>query len=387
MSSVQPVIDWLIDGARTTMPSGLAVGEMCERLVACGLPLWRVALFVRALHPEVMGSRFTWRQGKPVEVSSAPHAFMQTPDYQASPIAHVYGTGAALRRRLADPACPNDFAVIDEFRQEGITDYLATPLHFVDGSAQVITWSTRAPGGFSDEQAAGLEALARPLARAVEIRMLRHTATTLLSTYVGRHAGERVLAGRIKRGDTEAIHAAIWLSDMRGFTQRADRMAPAALIELLNRYFDCQVPTIASHGGQVLKFMGDGLLAIFPVGPDGDAGAVCRAALAAAREAREKIAALASEQGGEGVRFGLALHLGEVLYGNIGSGDRLDFTCIGPGVNLAARIEKLTGAKGRSILASAEFARHCGSDLAPVGAFALQGFSAAQAVFGLAEEA
>jgi adenylate cyclase len=210
---------------------------------------------------------------------------------------------------------------------------------------------------------------------------------TLLDTYVGRHAGARILAGQIRRGDTEAIHAAIWLSDMRGFTSLADRLAPQRLIDLLNRYFDAQVPPILDRGGEVLKFMGDGLLAIFPVAPeDGDAGTACANALAAARDARARIGALTPPADANDVRFGLALHLGDLLYGNIGGETRLDFTCIGPAVNLAARLEKLAGELGRAILASADFARRCPGALLPVGEFALKGFDAAQRVYGLADE-
>ena len=381
------VAAWLMrDGARAALPAHRAIGEMCERLVAGGMPLWRVALFVGTLHPQVIGSRFIWHPGAPVDVESSPHEITATEAYRSSAVVHVFETRQPLRRRVGDPDCPEDFSIVPELRAEDATDYLAAPLFFSDDSVHCVSWSTRAPGGFTEAQIAGLDALNQPLAQAVEIRMLRRIAINLLDTYVGRHAGERVLAGRVRRGDTEAIDAVIWLSDMRGFTARADRMPPAALIELLNRYFDCQVPAIAAHGGDVLKFMGDGLLAIFPTGGAKDAAATCRDALAAAREARAAIAALGASDGGEAVRFGLALHVGEVLYGNIGSGPRLDFTCIGPAVNLAARIEKLAGTLGRTVLASGDFARHCGDAMTPVGAFALPGFSGKQAVFGLADE-
>ena len=222
------------------------------------------------------------------------------------------------------------------------------------------------------------------MARVAENRLLERTASVLLDTYVGNNAGPRILAGQIRRGDTTTINAAIWLSDMRGFTRLADRLPPQTLVDMLNRYFDCQVPAIAKHGGEVLKFIGDGLLAIFPIATGAEnPREVCLSALAAAQEARAAIAADPIE--GD-VRFGLALHVGEVLYGNIGSGNRLDFTCIGPAVNLAARIEKLTSELGRTILASDEFAGHCSSHLVPVGEFELRGFDVARAVFGLAEE-
>src|SRR5262249_50871361 len=299
-------------------------------------------------------------------------------------IARVYRTGEVIRRKIVDPDCPNDFPVLVDLRAEQVTDYLASPLVFSNGDIHAVTCTTRQPGGFTDAQIAALEAVMTPLARVAEIRGLRRLASNLLDTYVGHDAGERILAGHIRRGDIEEIHAAIWLSDMRGFTALADRQPPRVLIDLLNRYFDCQVPVILDHGAEVLKFMGDGLLAIFAIA--GDETEVCKRALAAARQVQANVADLA-KSAMQGLRFGLALHIGDVLYGNIGSGNRLDFTCIGPAVNFAARIEKLTSQVGREILASGEFARHCRGQFTALGEFSLPGFSAAQQVFGLENEA
>jgi adenylate cyclase len=383
------IVEWLTDGARSAPRPDLVLAELCERLVGCGIPLWRVSVFVRTLHPQIMGRRITWEAGSSVIVSEAPFDILDTADYRNSPVVAICAAGKAIRRRLADDDCPADFAVLAEFRDRGMTDYVGFPLLFTDGSIHAATWSTRQPGGFSDAQFRGLQTIITPLARVAEIRALWRTAGNLLDAYVGNQAGERILAGRIQRGHTEAIHAAIWLSDMRGFTALADRLPPEDLVDLLNRYFDCQVPAIQTHGGEVLKFMGDGLLAIFPLGENGaDASRICGTVLGAAREARASITALSRSTGvenGEGLRFGLALHLGSVLYGNIGGGNRLDFTCIGPAVNLAARLEKLAGKLGRTIVASGEFAQHC-REMQPIGQFTVAGFTAAQTVFGPAEE-
>ena len=175
---------------------------------------------------------------------------------------------------------------------------------------------------------------------------------------------------------------------MRGFTTLADTLPPQNLVDLLNRYFDCQVPAIVEHGGEVLKYMGDGLLAIFPIGAERDFSKICSAALEAGKEARGQIDALGASEGDcSGLRFGLALHVGDVLFGNIGSSNRLDFTCIGPAVNLAARLEKLAGRLGRTILASEDFVDRCSDDyLQPIGRFAVAGFAAEQVVYGLADE-
>jgi adenylate cyclase len=383
-SDIKAVVEWLIDGARSAPQPQQVLTQLSERLVSCGIPLWRVAVFVRTLHPNVMGRRLLWRPDAEVEVTEAPYELLETEYFRDSPIARVYQTGEAIRRKLADPDCPDDFPLIADLRAEEVTDYLASPLVFSNGDIHAVTCTTRKPGGFTDAQIAGIEAIMTPLARVAEIRGLRRMASNLLDTYVGHDAGERILAGHIRRGDIEEIHAAIWLSDMRGFTALADGLPPRVLIDLLNRYFDCQVPVILDHGAEVLKFMGDGLLAIFAIA--GDETEICKRALAAARRAQENIAALAGSTM-PGLRFGLALHIGDVLYGNIGSSNRLDFTCIGPAVNFAARLEKLTGQLGRVILASEDFARHCPGEFAPLGEFNLAGFSAPQSVFGLQDPA
>ena len=300
---------------------------------------------------------------------------------------HVSKTGESFRRRLADPDCIMDYGILHELRAEGVTDYFVAPLHFSGGEVHFSSWSTQQPGGFTDAEIEAIEAVIPPLARIGEIRAWYRVAGNLLTTYIGKNAGERVLAGHIRRGDTEAIHAAIWLSDMRGFTTLADTLPPQDLVDLLNRYFDCQVPAIEKHGGEVLKFMGDGLLAIFPIGAEAHFPTICAAALEAGKAARDAIAALHAAEDGPALRFGLALHVGDVLFGNIGSGNRLDFTAIGPAVNLAARLEKLAGQLGRTILASEDFVDHCGDDgLQPVGRFAVAGFAAEQVVFGLDDE-
>jgi adenylate cyclase len=378
------LIAWLIGGCRSAPDNGAVMTELCERLIACGVSLARGALFIRTLHPEIMGRRLLWKPGEGTVISDASFEYLQDPGYTQSPIVHVYETGQGLRRKLNDPACPNDFVILDELRGQGLTDYVVAPIVFSNGDIHVATWSSAAPEGFTEAAIRTLAAIEAPLARIAEVRGLRRVAENLLDTYVGGQAGARILAGQIRRGDIETIRAAIWLSDMRDFTARADRMQPKDLIALLNRYFDCQVPIIRRQGGEVLKFMGDGLLAIFPVG-DADVGALCNQALAAARAVEVEVAA-ADWRGLESpgaVKFGVALHVGEVLYGNVGSSNRLDFTCIGPAVNLAARIEALSGEIGRTILASEAFAKACGDAMVPLGSFALKGVAAEQAVFGV----
>jgi adenylate cyclase len=388
MNSFRPVIDWLTDGAPSDARSEEVLASLCQRLVSCGMPLWRVAVFVTTLHPDVMGRRFLWTAESGVTTSEALFQVMETDEYRASPFAIVYATRQPLRCRFAVDGCP-DLEVLQQLQSEGATDYVAFPLRFSDGTIHVATWSTRQPQGFTPEQFAALESVIAPLARVAEIRALRRTAGNLIETYVGHQTGERILAGKIRRGHIETLHAVIWLSDMRGFTSLAERLPPQALVDLLNQYFDCQVPAIAEHGGEVLKFMGDGLLAIFPLADAGDAASVCARTLKGAHQAAARVADLSDRRvaaGESALRFGLALHVGEVMYGNIGGGSRLDFTCIGPAVNLAARLEKLTAKLGRTIIASAEFAAHVPEQFCSIGEFSVAGFAAHQSVFGLMEE-
>jgi adenylate cyclase len=385
VSDIRRVLEWLAGGALSGEQSQDVLAELCERMVACGIPLWRVAVFVTTLHPDVMGRRFLWQAESGVTTSEALHDLKQTDEFVRSPFNTVYGTRAPMRRRLGDDDGPIEFEVLRDLRDQGGTDYAAFPLLFTDGSIHVATFATQAPSGFSAAQFADIESVIAPLARVAEIRALRRTAGNLIDTYVGHQTGERILSGKIRRGYVESIRAAVWLSDMRGFTSLSERSAPQAVIERLNVYFGAQVPAILEHGGEVLKFMGDGLLAIFPIEGGADPGAVCRRALDCARDFRSRIAALPRAGDADAIRFGLALHVGEVMYGNIGGGNRLDFTCIGPAVNLAARLEKVAAKLGEAVVASAEFAAHCPRDFRPLGEHAVAGFTAPQLVFGMAD--
>ena len=381
---VEPVVQWLIDGARSATRPEDVLGMLCDRVLACGIPLWRAAVFVRTLHPNVAGRRFEWQYGKDVSVSELPYQALDEATFVGSPIPRVCQTALPIRCYLGAAPQDSDFPALEPLRAEGVTDYWVTPLLFSNGEVHVASWATRQADGFTEEELRGIERLLAPLARVAEIHALRRTAINLLDAYVGRRSGERILAGAIRRGDTETIHAAIWLSDMRGFTPLADRLPPAQLLAILNRYFDCQIPAIIRHGGEILKFIGDGLLAIFPI-EGTNVAAVCSAAIAAAQEASAALAAIAAapEAAMGGVRFGIALHLGEVEYGNMGGEKRLDFTCIGPAINLAARLEKLTGKVSRPIVASAAFAAQCPTPLLQIGEFTLVGFARPERVFTL----
>jgi adenylate cyclase len=387
-SDVQKLSDWLIDGARSAASPAHMFAEVCERLVLAGVPLWRVGGFIRTLHPDIYGRNFIWKPGAEVEIGTVDFKILDSPDFHTSPLIIVFQQGLEVRARADDPQSKR-FPIIDELRAEGATDYIALPLRFIDGTINASSWTTKQPGGFTDEQVNALRAVMPALARYIEIVSLTRTAALLLDTYVGNRAGERILGGQIRRGHTESMHAAIWLSDLRGFTALSDRLPAENVVEILNQYFDCQVASIRAHGGEVLKYMGDGLLAVFPIDEYvGDARQVCSRVLEAAQESRASVADLHYPIGEsvERFRFGVALHLGRILYGNIGGGNRLDFTCIGPAVNLAARLEKIASRLHRTIVASEGFAGICPGGWSDLGEFPIAGFSKAERVFGLLDE-
>jgi adenylate cyclase len=388
-TDLQELTGWLIDGARSAPSPPRMMAETCERLVAAGLPLWRVGVFVRTLHPDIIGRNFVWRPGAEVVVGSANYEIVDSPEFRSSPLAIVFREGREVRALLDGPDSKR-FPLFDDLRAEGVTDYIALPILHIDGSVHASSWTTKQPDGFTDEQLDALRSLIPPLARVIEITRLRFTASTLLDTYVGNRAGERIMGGQIRRGHTDTMHAAIWLSDLRGFTALSDRLPAETVVEILNLYFDCQVSAIRTHGGEVLKFMGDGLLAVFPIDEYvGDIQQVCARVLEAARESRSSVEAMQYPIGEtiERFRFGVALHVGKILYGNIGGGNRLDFTCIGPAVNLAARLEKIAGRLHRTVVASAQFAHASAGDWSDLGEFPIAGFAKAERVYGLDDEA
>ena len=359
--------DWLIEGAPGAITSQDVFAGTCERLVAEGVPLKRAEAYVRTLHPQFAGRAFVWDETG-VHAMETEYGFEELGS-NAEPMATVRSTRQPLRARLAPSGNANKH--FDEMAALGMTDGIGLPMVFTSGEVHVCAFLTDHPDGFSDAHIATLQAVMAPLSRMAEILALRRTATNLLTAYVGRDAGARVLAGKIRRGDTELIEAAIWFSDMRGFSTLSNQKAPHEVISMLNDLFDCQLPAIEKHGGEVLKFMGDGLLAIFTPTGRGEGGLreCCDRALAASRDA------VAAMRVRGGLRFGIALHVGEVAYGNIGGEARLDFTCIGRAVNLAARLESLTSKTSLDVLASEDFVKQVGEGFDKVGDFEVKGFA------------
>ena len=369
--------EWLIAGAPGARTSPEVLAGTCERLLAQGVPIARAEAYVRTLHPLVAGRAFEWTPRGGCQAMEAVHE--EDVGAVSSPIRAVFATGRPQRDRLATGRASNPY--LDEMRSLGMTDVLAIPFAFLSGEIHAVAFATDRPEGFTIDALAAIDEIMAPLTRVAEIFALRRSASNVLTAYVGRDAGARVLAGQIRRGDIELIEAAIWFSDMRGFTAMSNERGPKEVIERLNELFDCQVPAIERHDGEVLKFMGDGLFAIFTprAGDAGGLAACCERALAAMRDARAEVAERRA-RGQDPPRFGIALHVGEVAYGNVGGAERLDFTCIGRAVNLAARLESLAGALGRDVLASEAFARLCGG-LERVGEYEVKGFAAPVAAY------
>jgi adenylate cyclase len=382
-----PDVEWIVTTGRRQETLRGVVAELCRHLVETGMPVARMMLSVRLLHPLVAARGIFWRQGNAgcTEQIDRGHDVLQAEVYLKSPLRLAYEEGQTVRRRLRGPGAAIDFPVLEELKAEGLTDYLVMPVRFTDGVRAVATWATDRAEGFCAEHVRRLEALMPVLALLVEVHSRRELSSTVLDTYIGGDAGRRVLNGNIKRGDSSVIKAVLWYCDLRGFTPLSERLEGAELISILNEYFQRMAEPVAAHGGEVLKFIGDAMLAIFPLASR-DAEIACNAALSAAKEALEAMkgySAECAECGRPGLSFGLALHLGEAVYGNIGAPDRLDFTVIGPAVNRVVRIEEMCRKLDVELLATAEVARQCGRELVPAGRHALRGVKGEVELFTL----
>jgi adenylate cyclase len=396
---------WLTQAGLAGESENAIVDGFCERCVAAGLPVARAHVFIDTLHPVHEGRLFRWghradetalmEYGRTVPVpDSTPEDALATERWRKSPFYRMLQTGDSLLRRQVLPEGEPEFAAIAEMREFGMTDYVAIINRFaadgVIGEMDCVysSWATRHPEGFSDADIAALQGLTPYFALAIKSVALVRMTGTLMETYLGRDAGLRVLSGRIVRGVTERIDAAIWFSDLRGFTRITDT-TPEQVIPLLNDYADVIVSTIHEHGGDVLKLIGDGTLAMFT---GNGRESACGAALAAAIAAREGVAKLNERRGGNGLPVTdmyLGLHVGEVFYGNVGSTERLDFTVVGPAVNEASRVAAMCRSADQPMLVSAAFAEvgTIRQRLVSVGRYALRGVGRPQELFTLDPEA
>ncbi len=352
-----PLARWFVTEAYRITDTSALVAAAGEQLVSAGLPLYRLAYFQLTLHPEFAGTGYFWRRGQGVETAIRRHGDNQDADYRDNPLPVVFEQRKTVRVRFDqhEPQAP----ILRQLKAEGATDYVALPLLFTTGHVDALSVVSDRPGGFSARDLDRMYLLQFAFTRLVEVHSLRDTAAQLLDAYVGRAAGQRILAGEVKRGDGQTIDAVIWFCDLRGFTRASDRLSRDTIIALLNDYFDVMGGIVTSAGGEILKFMGDGMLAMFPVAaPSERAATALRAARAAASVADAMTVLNRIRAAGDEpvVRFGLALHIGEVMFGNIGASRRLDFTVMGPAVNHAARLEKLCSELDCPVIVSATMA-------------------------------
>jgi adenylate cyclase len=346
---------------------------------------------VRTLHPQSMGLAYRWSEddGK-VESFELSYALMQMDEYRDSPFVPIYEGAAGIRRRLdiEDPVL--DVPILEELHVQGISDYVAMPLVFSDGSIHALTMCSRRPGGFLTSQLGHLYEVLAVLERLYEVHANRAMALNVLDTYLGKMSGERVLEGLVRRGDHDDINAIIWFCDLRNSTPLAASMSRHEFLGLLNQYFDAIAAPITEHGGEILRFIGDAALAIFPIGESCQPGAHCDApqaleqALGAIDSAVANMAALNERRAGENLEplgFGIGIHQGEVTYGNIGTDGRLEFTVVGDAANVAARVEAQCKELEQPVLASANVARLSPQRFSHVADVELRGVDGVQAMY------
>jgi adenylate cyclase len=382
---------WLVGEAVGLPLIRQIVGEFCRRLAAEGVPLQRVLVSLRTLHPELATVGYLWQRGEPdVREVARGHDIFATPLYQNSPIRLIVEGEDEIRRRIDPTATEFEFSILADLQALGSTDYICLPLRFSHGRRNVISFATDRPGGFTDRQLDQARSMLPLLSLVLEVHAAHQLAETLLDTYLGHEAGRRVLNGSVKRGEGRPIAAALWYCDLSGFTQLAERLPAPDIIEMLDEFFTCMAEPVERRGGEILKFIGDAMLAIFPMADDLDRDRACLTALEAAREALagfDKLNERRCELGRPALGVKIALHAGTVVFGNIGAPSRLDFTTIGPAVNMVTRLEGLAGRLGLRLLASERFASPCDSQMVSIGYHPLRGIALQQELFTVPEEA
>ncbi len=389
------ISEWIVRAALAGASEVDIVAGVCQRVTGAGVALVRCSLATNLLDPTIGGRSVRWNRGEEAIEEAFERADDAQPneDWLRSPFFFlIQNQLPSLRRRLDATYRRGEFPMLDGFLDQGVTDYLAFALRvgksirLGEGEGMVASWTTDAPAGFSEAQVEMLAGIMHALTLAFMLRTTNRAARTMITTYLGSDAAERVLAGNIVRGRAHPIRAVVWFSDLVGFTRISDTASPDVVLALLNDYAEAQVEEIEAHGGNVLKFIGDGILAIFP---DDDTTQACRRALDAAANLRRRIAALNERRQAAGLPVTdthLALHAGELLYGNLGSPRRLDFTVLGSAVNEAARIGSLCGSLEQTVVVSWAFADAAGEarrSLVSLGRYAMKGIARPQELFTL----
>ena len=393
-SGVEAIRDWLIEEAGFLEHYGLVFEGLCGRLVAAGLPLARATSHIRVVHSERIGLSRVWRRGEAMIEQHFGFGPEVEAMYQRSPIRVAHQERRRFELFPGDPAAES-FGITPDLKAAGISHYVIFPLFFTGGHVNATSFATDRAGGFQAAEVEAIERLLPALSRVMEIKGLQRSRQELLRIYVGKLPAERILDGHIRRGNVVAMDAAILLCDLRGSTQMAVELDEEAFVLLLNRYFDCVVPAVTAHGGEVLKFIGDAVLAIFESPPRPGDCSHCDRALAVADAIFAGLGELnaAGQQNRSAQRVGggvgplevtIALHEGRVAFGNIGSVERQDFTVIGQDVNLVARLGTLAAQMGEPLLLSDRVAARYPGRMRKVGEFNFKGFPDLQGVYARA---
>ncbi|MEM1049573.1 MAG: adenylate/guanylate cyclase domain-containing protein [Pseudomonadota bacterium] len=382
--SLDPVIEWVLGEGRRAPDIDDLTARLGQKLLAAGAPLWRLRLSMRTLHPLTTARTAVWERGLAASTPRAsPHGLESRSGYVGSPLEVISRTGLPFRKRLSEPLTEADHNVLHELKARGATDYLGFPLPYSDGGSAILALTGDRDSGFADADLDNFETLALVLAPLIEVIHARQVSRAIAEAYLGLRTGRRVLDGSITRGDIETIEAAIFISDIRDWTGLNNRMPAVDALALANRYFDLIVDAVDGNAGEILKFMGDGVLAIFPTDSHaGDAARACQSALDASLDA---VRALSDPDPPLGARFGIGLHFGKVLYGNIGARERLDFTVLGRAVNIAARIEGQCARLDRPILFSREIADRLPEQSVLAGEALLKGSETATGLYAPSE--
>ena len=382
------VIDWIFAKGRRIEHTDQFVRQLAHQMNQHGASVDRLMVSLLTLNPQLVATSETWLKSTDATTPiHASHGVRETERYIGSPLQIIYDTSKRVRQRL-DNLPENAHRTYTELAADGFTDYLALPVLFgepaIPGAA--INISTKRSGGFTDQDIESFRQIRDYLAPVIEVHSLRHMSRSLMNTYVGKRTSEKVLAGMIKRGDADKINAALWFSDLRNFTHLTETLPPEQILEMLNEYFEFVAAAVNARGGEILRFIGDAMLIVFPIEGDMCEQTACNAAIDAAIDAHSTLASLNHRRrrhGQPAIEFGVGLNVGEVIYGNVGAPDRLDFTVMGPAVNRTARLESLTRELGCNILFSQQFSEMIDVPSEFLGQHEMKGIAEPQAVYAL----
>lgn len=375
--SISETVSWLLTSGRAVTDPALFLKCLAAHLLRAGADVARIRITLNTIDPEITGRAYTWwRDQDEIEVFAPAHGIDSTPSYRGSPIEEVREQGQMVRYSLISDLPRKAHSVLKELKVQGITDYVAFPLQFSDQSVNAFIIASDHPEGFSSEDLKKWRALLLYLLPVLEVFSARSIIRSLLNTYVGPRTGQKILKGRVKRGDSELIECALWYSDLRNFTELTESLSTEPMLQLVNTYFEVVTNAVTRRGGEVLRFIGDAMLIVFTTEALGSVTKACSAVLKAAVDANDQLQQLNKDLVAKGLpvlEFGVGLHMGEVVYGNVGSLSRLDFTVMGPAVNRTARLEELTKTLGIDLLLTAEFAEKVTEPTVFLGSYSVRG--------------